>query len=92
MGVLHAIVNGTCDALDLSACVNALHIRMAELNAVSWWEYVPSPSNIADGGSRVGVDCPSARAMGIPLKIVQLPNFPASFPRVRAVDWEVWWS
>ena len=48
---------------------------MAKRSVRAWWEYVPSASNIADGGSRTGVRDPVAASVGIAL--TQLP-FPAA--------------
>ena len=58
MGVIHSIVNGNARVLDLCAFTHALHRKLAKLSADFGWEYVASASNIADGGSRVGISCP----------------------------------
>ena len=72
MGVLHTIVNGTSPQLDLGAFAQGLHFKLAQLNAVVWWEYVPSPSNIADGGPRKeDVNCPLAAAAGIKHRVLR---------------------
>ena len=93
LGVLHTIVNGTSPQLDLGAFAQGLHFKLAQLNAVVWWEYVPSPSNIADGGSRKeGVNCPLAAAAGIKLVEIACPELPLAFPRSHPLAWEQWWS
>ena len=92
MGVIHTIVNGASSEPDIGAVTQALHRRMSELGCVVWWEYVPSASNIADGGSRDGVTCKLSEAANITLKQVRLPVFPAAFPLCRPDAWTSWWS
>ena len=92
MGVIHAIVNGASSQLDLGALVQGLHRKMAILKAAVWWEYVPSPSNIADGGSRKeGVACSLAKAAGISLSEVPCPMLPLGFPMSHPAVWDDWW-
>ena len=67
MGVFCKIVNGSSRALDAGTSVFALHLRLASLNMTCWWEWVASESSCSNGGSRVGVCCPLARELGIPL-------------------------
>ena len=77
MGVIHAIVNGASTQVDLGAFVHGLHRRMAVLKASVWWEYVPSPSNLADGGSRKeGIECRLAKRAGISLSQMPCPALP----------------
>ena len=92
MGVIHTIVNGTSPMVDLGCFAQGIHRRLASLGATVWWEYVASASNISDGGSRVGIDCPAAREMGIPLRIVPFRLPPRSFPYISIADWDSWWS
>ena len=91
IGVIHMIVNGTAKEPDLGSLTLALHLRMAELRSTCWWEYVPSLSNISDGGSRAGVSCAMASAARIPLVQVPFMLPPPSFPLVRTRDWRDWW-
>ena len=92
MGVIHNIVNGTARAVDSGAFTHALHLRMAALSMLAWWEYVPSKSNISDGGSRDGIACSLAAAAQVPLREVEFRLPPLGFPRVAAVAWDDWWS
>ena len=92
MGVIHAIVNGASTQVDLGALVHGLHRRMALLKASVWWEYVPSPSNIADGGSRIeGIECKLAKEAGISLSLMPCPVLPQFFPMSHPVVWDSWW-
>ena len=91
MGVIHNIVNGTSRAIDAGAFTHALHTRMASLGTSVWWEYVPSKSNISDGGSRDGVLCSLAAAANIPLRDVSFRLPPVGFPRAPAEAWTEWW-
>ena len=92
LGVLHTIVNGTSPQLDLGAFAQGLHFKLAQLKADVWWEYVPSPSNIADGGSRKeGVNCPLAATAGIKLAEIACPTLPEGFPMSHPLAWNQWW-
>ena len=42
-----------------------------------WLEHVDSRANPTDGGSRVGVSDPLAAALGVELKAVPFPPWPA---------------
>ena len=67
MGVIHMIVNGAAKAADLCAFTLALHRRISKLNFDILWEYLPSQSNISDGGSRTeGLACQMAADAHIP--------------------------
>ena len=91
VGVIHTIVNGASSQVDLGALTHGLHFRLAQLRASVWWEYVPSPSNIADGGSRVGIGCPLAKIAGISLSEVSCAVLPLGFPFCRPSEWSNWW-
>ena len=92
MGVIHVIVNGASSQVDLGAMALGLHRRLAQLRTSVWWEYVPSPSNIADGGSRVGITCPMAAEVGIKLRLVPCRVWPYLFPRAHPESWLQWWG
>ena len=92
MGVIHSIVNGTARAPDLSAFTRALHRKLTKIRADCRWEYVASASNIADGGSRVGISCALTREAGIHLTYVDFKLPPAAFPFCSIIDWDSWWS
>ncbi len=55
MGVLCALVLGASKELALSQIVQAAAIRTAVLRMAPWWKQVDSTANIADGGSRGGI-------------------------------------
>ena len=87
MCVLHSIVNGTSKARDLAAFSYAAHVCMASSKAAFWFEWVESHSNIADGGSRVGVEDDLARQLGIPLMSISMPTLPEGFPFALPASW-----
>ena len=92
MGVIHAIVNGVSTQVDLGVLVHGLHRRMAVLKASVWWEYVPSPSNLADGGSRKeGIECKLAKKAGIGLSEIVCPQLPQFSPMSHPTFWDAWW-
>ena len=70
MGVIHTVVNGASSEADIGAMTVALHRKMSALACTVWWEYVPSASNIADGGSRDGVSCKMASAFSCTVSFV----------------------
>ena len=92
MGVLCNIVNGAAKHIDAGSLTFALHLRLASLNCTSWWEWVESESNCSDGGSRVGVACPVAEALGIPLVEHEFPQLPENFLRMQPEAWETFWE
>ena len=91
MGVLCNIVGGSSRAPDAGTLIFALHLRMAKLKVRSWWEWVESESNCSDGGSRVGVLCPVAAALGIPLVEHPFPFLPVGFMTMMPEEWDRWW-
>ena len=91
MGVLCNIVNGASRAEDADTLIFALHLRMAKLRVRGWWEWVESESNCSDGGSRVGITCPLAKQLGIPLVEVPFPFIPPNFEFLDPEEWERWW-
>jgi hypothetical protein len=50
MSAMSAFVTGTSRAADISALAFALHYNMVSIGSHPWFEYVPSVSNISDGG------------------------------------------
>ena len=92
VGVIHMIVNGTSKDVELGAITRALHFRLAVLKSIVWWEYVASPSNIADGGSRVGISCKLAHEEGISLRTVSFNDLPFGFPFTHPSSWLPWWT
>ena len=55
MSVIYALANGTAKVPDLGSLTFAANLRLSELKTQAWFEYVPSWSNLADGGSRDGI-------------------------------------
>ena len=92
MGVIRTIVNGTSSEAGIDSMTVALHRKMSVLACTVWWEYVPSASKIADGGSRDGVSCKLAEEADICLKQVAFPPFPAQFPLCPPAAWTEWWQ
>ena len=92
IGVIHMLVNGVSKDLELGAIVSATNFRIAQLDSLNWWEYVASASNIADGGSRVGVGCAIDAALRIPLREILFHSLPSGFPRVPPFAWDAWWE
>ena len=74
--LLSALCKGSSSVVDFGCVVHAIHLHVASLGLLAWYEHVDSQANIADGGSRVGVEDPVARRMGIRLAEVQLPPWP----------------
>ena len=92
MGVLCNIVNGASRELDAGTLTFAMHLRLVNLNATCWWEWVASESNCSDGGSREGVTCPMARKLGISLVRKQFPDLPEGFTQMKPSEWENYWE
>ena len=76
MAALCALASGSSKVADVDALSYAVRLWSLKLACDLWWEYVPSPSNIADGGSRAGVTDEVAAAAGITLREVTFPPFP----------------
>ena len=70
----------------------ALNLRLAALRSTCWWEWVESESNCSDGGSRVGLACPVAKALGIVLTEKQFPDLPDNFMRLQPNEWLAFWD
>ena len=92
MGVLCNIVNGSSRQLDAGTLTFALHLRLASLRSVAWWEWVESESNCSDGGSRIGATCPLAKSLGISLRDIEFPEIPYNFMRMSPADWASFWA
>ena len=76
MAVQCSLITGSSRAPDVAVITAATHIALARLGISVWFEYVASKSNCSDGGSRVGVSCPIAKALGVKLTRVQFPDLP----------------
>ena len=87
LGVLSAAVSGRSTVADVNAPLGGLHLWLAELRCSAWWEHVDSKANPADGGSRVGIECPLAKSMGIVLESCAFPEWPDWVEDASPVDW-----
>ena len=93
MGVLCNFVLGSSSSLDLGCIVHATVLRLMRRGVRAWWEHVPSKSNIADGGSRMGVCCPIAAKAGIPLVSKVFPRtWPQNHVELSMKEWERFWT
>ena len=73
LSALSGSVSGNSTAADLGSIAFGVHLCLAKRAVRAWWDYVPSASNIADGGSCEGVTDPIAAAAGISLRQVGFP-------------------
>ena len=87
LSLLSALCKGSCTVVDFGSVVHAIQLYMASFGLLTWYEHVDSEANVADGGSRKGVEDPLARSMGIVLRTATLPPWPAD---VRAASAQVW--
>ena len=87
MSALSGFVSGSSRAADLGSLISGTHLCLAMRDLRVWWDYVPSASNIADGGSRVGITDPFAASAGI--QLVQL-RFPMELADLLYADPSAW--
>ena len=87
MGVLSAVVKGRSAVLDMNALLGGLHLLLLHTNCTPWWEYVDSRANPADGGTRIGLTCPIAAALGFQLQERCFPTWPESAERMMPSQW-----
>ena len=92
MAVIHQLVNGATREYDSGGLTHALHHRFVALQMQNWFEWVPSPSNLADGGSRKGSTCELALEAQVTLNVSECPPFPENFPKSSLVQWDRWWQ
>jgi len=92
MSGLCSLARGTSKREDLSAMCFGFHTAAVFCMVKPWLDYVPSASNLADGGSRVGVSDAEAADAGV--KLVQIPAFwlPSAFEEAGPRDWIAWWQ
>jgi len=91
MSAMYAFITGKSRAADISSLAFALQYRMISINLHPWFEYVPSVSNIADGGSRIGIGCQMAHSLGISLVDKEFPELPHSIAEASFEDWRKFW-
>ena len=92
IAVLCGFVMGYSRSADLAALYLAASARLSSLDISTWWEWVPSESNVSDGGSRVGTSCSVASALGIHLS---RGSFPSEWPCLdlySSDSWTLWWD
>ena len=76
---------------DLGSIAFGVHLCLAKRAVRAWWDYVPSASNIADGGSREGVTDPVAAAAGISLRQVGFPMSLRELIYAKPASWAAHW-
>jgi hypothetical protein len=86
IGVIYNLVGGLTRFTDTGSIVHAWHLWLNDARPLCWFEHIPSWTNLADGGSRVDISSTDAKAAGVPMRNVQLPNLPSTFPRVSITD------
>ena len=74
MTAICSLVKGNSKAWDLASLSMVYNALLTPARANAWFEWVPTASNPADGGSRVGVSCSVARALDISLNVVPFPE------------------
>lgn len=87
MGVVCGLISGSSSVCDFACSVNSFHLAMMAKSASLWVEHVPSVSNVADGGSRVGAACKVAKALKIHLKEMPMITWPEDVRTASAEDW-----
>ena len=83
---LMSLVKGGSRAVDLNHLSMVTHATLLTVEALAWWEYVPSASNAADGGSQTGHRDALARTLGVPLVHVVFPQFMLDIMRTSPVE------
>ena len=91
MASLQCAINGSSTSIDLCAMAHMLALRLNALSVRLFIEYVQTLSNIADGGSRVGITCKEAEAANIVLREVACPILPKGFPFTNSNESSFWY-
>eukprot|EP00973_Karenia_brevis_P011168 1510778-Karenia_brevis.AAC.1 len=55
-----------------------MHLVLAKLDIVVWWEHVDSQANIADDGTREGPNAQIYKELHIPMQEVSFPVWPTA--------------
>ena len=92
MSALSGFVSGSSRAADLGSLISGTHLCLAMRGLRVWWDYVPSASNIADGGSRVGITDPFAARCGIVLSQLRFPTELADIVYADPSAWSDFWA
>ena len=92
MSVIYALANGTARVPDLGSLTFTTNLRLVALDVLAWFEYVPSWSNLADGGSRDGISDSLAASVNCPLSWTECLTLPKSFPWALPNEWDQTWA
>ena len=71
---VYAFVKGTANAAPIDRAVAIHYVYAAQLGFLTWFEFVNSKANWADGISRLHADDPFARLHGFPIVQVKVPQ------------------
>ena len=71
---LYSFVNGTANDPQIDRAVAVLYVCDAHYSFLTWFEFVNSKANWADGISRLHADDPFARQHGFPIVQVKVPQ------------------
>ena len=82
----YALIKGNSPTYDSAALAAAFWTREAELACFSWFEWVPSPSNIADDPSRGRAPGPLRKGTAHQLAAKEV-ELPPSFEADLAWEW-----
>jgi len=89
---LCALVKGGSRRRDLACLAYGVWHGLGSFDMRAWFDYVESASNLADGGSRVGIIDDIAKSLGVRLAPVRSFALPTSFPHTSYDDWTNWWA
>jgi len=92
MAALSGFVSGSSKAADLGSLISGAHLCLAMRGLRVWWDYVPSISNIADGGSRIGTSDPVAWAAGVSLVPKRFPPELSDLVYADPSAWSHFWK
>ena len=85
--LLSALCNGSSSVVNFGTVVHAMLLQVAAYRLLAWYEHVDSEANVADGGSRLGVEDPLARSLGVTLREVPVPPWPVNVRDAPAQAW-----
>eukprot|EP00973_Karenia_brevis_P004567 624807-Karenia_brevis.AAC.1 len=66
IGVLSAFATGSSGVPDFNSIINALHLILASLDVIVWFERVDSSTHIADAGTRIAPSAKEYKRLHIP--------------------------
>ena len=92
LALLPALCKGSSTVALFGCIVHAIHLALASVGCRTWFEHVDSKANFADGGSRLGHNCPEAKSLGICLRQVPLPPWPKKPVAVGPEEWLSWFN